>query len=80
MTIQQILDIYKANGGKERVIREIKNKREALAFRKFLLMEVYRHVDDIQRGIADIDAVTKAWDLPPEELDASDLNAFFRVR
>ena len=80
MTIQQLLDIYNANGGKDRVIREITNKREAKAFRKFLLMEVYRHIDDIKRGMADIDAVTKQWGLPPEELDVTDLNAFFRVR
>ena len=80
MTIQQLLDVYNANGGKERVILEIKNKREAKAFRKFLLMEVYRHIEDIRRGMEDIDAVTKTWNLPPEELDVSDLNAFFKVR
>jgi hypothetical protein len=80
MTIEKLLEIYHANGGKGRVIKEITNKREAKAFRKFLLMEIYRHVEDIQRGIGDVEAVTKEWGLPPEKLDIADLNAFFKVR
>lgn len=80
MTLQDLMRAYKENEGKPRIIRSIKDKREAKAFRKFLIMEIYRHIEDIQRGIADVEAITVSWKLPPESLDMADVNSFFKVR
>lgn len=79
-TLEKLIDAYNKNGGKARIIKRLKDKTQAEAFRAFLLMEVYRHIDDIHRGMMDIDAVTKAFELPPATLDGGDLNAFFQVR
>lgn len=77
--IEKLIEAYNQNGGKAKIIKRLKNQAQAEAFRSFLLMEVYRHIEDIHRGMVDIDAVTKAFDLPPETFDGDDLNAFFKV-
>jgi len=78
-TLEKLIEAYHKNGGAEKIIKRLKDPVQAEAFRFFLLMEVYRHIEDIQRGMKHIDMVTKNWNLPPETLDGGDLNVFFQV-
>lgn len=77
--LEKLIEIYNRNGGKARIIKKLKDPTQAEAFRAFLLMEIYRHIEDIQKAMIDIEAVTKEFNLGPESLEADDLNAFFRV-
>jgi hypothetical protein len=77
--LEKLIEAYNQNGGKAKIIRRLKDQAQAEAFRAFLLMEIYRHLGDVHDAMQDIEAVTKAWDLPPETLDADDLNCFFKV-
>ena len=79
--IEVLIDLYHRNADTELIIKRIKNKREAKAFRLQEIKEAYRHIGDVVKIFQDVDAITKEFNLPPLAMpDFEKLHVFFKVR